>query len=210
MIDRDLNKVEAFIFNSSSHWFAIRKINDIWFNINSTNSYPGPEIISDFYLSAFIQGTEDIGYTNFLIKNVPSLPDLDTYYTNLQSFQRLVPFEDIIKAKEAKKNKHTTNIDSKKEEEEDKSKFKAFGGKGYVLEDSNVSHPVKHTMDLSDPEMKQAYELSLQEFLINLRLNLPVQPAEDDTTAYNIKFVINEKSFSRRFNQSNRINVFVY
>ena len=64
------NTVETLIFNSSTHWFSIRKINGIWFNLNSTNELPGPEIISDFYLSAFIQGAEDVGYTNFLITNL--------------------------------------------------------------------------------------------------------------------------------------------
>ena len=30
---------EALIFNSSVHWFAIRKIEVIWFNLNSMNSF---------------------------------------------------------------------------------------------------------------------------------------------------------------------------
>ena len=80
-----MDKVEAFIFNSSTHWFAIRKIVGIWFNLNSTNSNPGPEIMSDFLLSAFIMGSEQEGYTNFLVKNLPKLKDLDAYiYSNLQ------------------------------------------------------------------------------------------------------------------------------
>jgi Ataxin-3 len=40
---------EGFICNSSAHWFAIRKIENVWYNLNSTNQI-GPEIISDFYL----------------------------------------------------------------------------------------------------------------------------------------------------------------
>jgi len=43
----------GFICNSSSHWFPIRKIEDTWYNLNSTNR-GGPEIVSDFYLSAFL------------------------------------------------------------------------------------------------------------------------------------------------------------
>ena len=110
------NNVEALIFNSSTHWYAIRKINGIWFNLNSTNSLPGPEIISDFYLSAFIQGAEDIGYTNFLITNLPNLPDLNSeMYRHLQPYQRLVKIEDIIEAKDLR-------IAQKKEREEEKKK----------------------------------------------------------------------------------------
>ena len=54
-IEGGANNVEALIFNSSTHWYSIRRINGIWFDLNSTNTNPGPEIISDFYLSAFIQ-----------------------------------------------------------------------------------------------------------------------------------------------------------
>ena len=48
------------------HWFYIRKIGDVWYNLNSTNQYP--EIISDFYLGAFIQGVSTSGYTIFTVK----------------------------------------------------------------------------------------------------------------------------------------------
>jgi ataxin-3 len=97
--------LDAFIFNSSTHWFSIRKIDNIWFNLNSTNSLPGPQIISDFYLSAFIKGTEELGYTNFLVKNILALPELDSeVYKNLQPHQKLVPIEDIRKSKPKKIN----------------------------------------------------------------------------------------------------------
>ena len=42
--------LNAFIFNSTTHWFAIRKIDNVWFNLNSCNSLPGPQIITEFYL----------------------------------------------------------------------------------------------------------------------------------------------------------------
>lgn len=45
----DLSFEQGFICNSSCHWFSIRKINNVWYNLNSTNKI-GPEIISDFYL----------------------------------------------------------------------------------------------------------------------------------------------------------------
>lgn len=105
LLTESMDSVDAFIFNSSSHWFAIRKICGIWFNLNSTNSFPGPQIISDFYLSAFIKGTEELGYTNFLVKNVPPLMGLDTeWYKNLQPHQKLVTLAEIIKHKPKKIN----------------------------------------------------------------------------------------------------------
>ncbi len=101
----NMDTLEAFIFNSSTHWFSIRKIDNIWFNLNSTNPGPGPQIISDFYLSAFIKGTEELGYTNFMIKNLPPLPDVnDEVYKNLNFYQKLVSIEDILKNKPKKIN----------------------------------------------------------------------------------------------------------
>jgi ataxin-3 len=49
----DLVKKQGFICNSSDHWFSLRKIENVWYNLNSTNKRL-PEIISDFYLSAFL------------------------------------------------------------------------------------------------------------------------------------------------------------
>jgi len=50
LLKNSYDTLDAFIFNSTTHWFAIRKIDNVWFNLNSCNSLPGPQIISDFYL----------------------------------------------------------------------------------------------------------------------------------------------------------------
>jgi hypothetical protein len=209
LIEKELNNFEAFIFNSSTHWFAIRKIDNIWFNLNSTNSFPGPEIISDFYLSAFIQGTQDIGYTNFLIKNVPSLPNLNSdFYSYLQPHQRLVSIDDIIKAKEAKKANDIKKDDGTEEKKEEENKFKAFTGKGYVLDEGDKRMiPGTNLKDFEDDEMKQAYELSLHEFIKDLQTQLPIEPNPEDQNSYNIKFTYDGKSFMRRFGEENKIHV---
>ncbi len=192
--------IEAFIFNSSTHWFAIRRIDGIWFNLNSTNSFPGPEIISDFYLSAFIQGTEDIGYSNFMIRNLPPLNDLKSnIYQNLQPYQKLVTIDEVIKAKESKKVKKD---DEKKEEKtEDDNKFKPFTGKGYQMSETKNT---KNELLNGDEEMKQAYELSLMEYLNELEAILPKEPQD----GYNIVLKYNDSMFSRKFDEDNRIYVF--
>ena len=208
LVEKNLNNVEALIFNSSTHWFAIRKINNIWFNLNSTNSFPGPEIISDFYLSAFIQGTQDIGYTNFLINDVPNMLEVKSdFYSNLQPHQRLISIEDVIRAKEAKKIKDIKMDDPSKEKKEEEHKFTAFSGKGYVIcEDNKLSNNIT-SRDFEDDVMKHAFELSLMEYVKDLQFKIPLEPNPDDETAYNIKFVCNDKSFTRRFLGDNRINV---
>lgn len=201
LINKNMDKVEAFIFNSSTHWFSIRKIDNIWFNLNSTNSLPGPELISDFYLSAFIQGTEDIGYTNFLVNKLPPLPDTNMY-SNIQKYQMLLSLDEIIKVRDSKKQK----LDEKEEKKEDENKFKAFAGKGYTLE--TPSKFQTNNFD-GDEEMKQAYELSLQEYINDLENYLPKEPEANNET-YNIVFKYSDKTFSRKFQSEDKINVNVF
>jgi hypothetical protein len=202
LFEKEYDSLEAFIFNSSTHWFALRKIDGIWFNLNSTNSFPGPEIVSDFYLTAFIQGTESIGYTNFLVKKLPPLPALDSgVYDKIQPFQRLVTIEEIILAKESKKKEKDSKEEKKKEDEEEKNKFKAFTGKGTVLNESkNTNVP----QGFEDEDMKAAYELSLQEFIKDVNDHLPPEP-QNDPNAYNIMFKFGDQSFSRFFNEIDKV-----
>jgi ataxin-3 len=63
---------QGFIINRSQHWFTIRKIGDRWWNLNSTSEKP--ELISQFYLSAFIHQLRADGYSVFTVtgKNLPS------------------------------------------------------------------------------------------------------------------------------------------
>jgi ataxin-3 len=204
LLQKNMDSLEAFIFNSSTHWFAIRKIDGIWFNLNSTNSFPGPEIISDFYLSAFLQGTEDIGYTNFLVKKIPALPDLQQdMYKNLQTFQKLVTLEDVMKAKESKKiNKDKENqVQSQKEDEK---KFNAFSGKGTCISNEDVINKIPSQFE--DDEMKQAYQLSLDEYILDLQSHLPKEPEKEDEI-YNIMIKYSDQTFNRKFSINDKIYV---
>ena len=197
------NNVEALIFNSSTHWYAIRKINGIWFNLNSTNSLPGPEIISDFYLSAFIQGAEDIGYTNFLITNLPNLPDLNSeMYKHLQPYQRLVKIEDIIEAKDLRiAQKKEREEEQKKKEEEEAKKFKPFSGQGYTVDTHVLDQDLDNYGD-EDDEIKQAMKLSLQEFAENAKKSLPPEPEKG---GFSIMVNYNGKFFKRNFNDNDKV-----
>jgi ataxin-3 len=203
-VEGDGNNVEALIFNSSTHWYSIRKINGIWFNLNSTNELPGPEIISDFYLSAFIQGAEDIGYTNFLVTNLPRLPELNAdIYSNLQAYQRLVKIEDIIEAKDIKLLKKKEREEKqKKKEEEEKNKFKAFSGQGYLVDNQHVLDQDLANFGDEDDEIKQVMKLSLQEYAQNAARNLPPEPEKG---GYYIMVNYNGQFFKRRFNDTDKV-----
>ena len=55
---------DGFIVNRREHWFAIRKINGKWFNLNSTQELP--EHISDFYVAASMAQLRNDGFTLFI------------------------------------------------------------------------------------------------------------------------------------------------
>lgn len=56
---------KCYICNYNEHWFAIRKIGQQWFNLNSLLS--GPELISDTYLSLFLTQLQKEGYSIFIV-----------------------------------------------------------------------------------------------------------------------------------------------
>lgn len=99
----------------------------------------------------------------------------------------------------------TSNENENDEEEtkkEDENKFKPFQGKGYTIEESRKNETI-----IEDDEMKQAMELSMNEFIQNLERQLPNEPAENDSNAYNLVFRYDGNSFSRRFRGSDYIRV---
>ena len=201
-LEEGKDKIEALLFNSSSHWYSIRKIDGIWFNLNSTNSLPGPEIISDFYLSAFIQGAEDIGYTNFLITNLPKLPELySDYYKNLQPYQKLVKIEEIIAAKDLKIQKQKEREEQQKKKEEEAKKFQAFQGVGYPVDSQHHVNQGFNNFGDEDDDIQQAMKLSLQEFAKNTAKNLPPEPEK----GYNIMVNYKGKFYKRKFNGTDKV-----
>ena len=66
----EITNIEGFICNRSSHWFAIRKINGRYWNLNST--LERPELISHFRLAAEVEQFMKEGYAVFCV--VEALP----------------------------------------------------------------------------------------------------------------------------------------
>jgi ataxin-3 len=206
LLTESLDSIQAFIFNSSTHWFSIRKIENIWFNLNSTNPGPGPQIISDFYLSAFIKGTEELGYTNFLVKNVPELPPLESdVYKSLQPHQKLVSFEEIKKYKPKKINMGDTDDQALEKAIELSKKEMHNGGDlyDYIPEETNYKD-FEQNLILED-EIKFAMEVSLNEYLETLQSQIRSEPSQEEA---HFKLYFNtqdKKSFERRFYKDDKI-----
>ena len=71
----------------------------------STNIWFLLEVFNYCYTSAFIKGTEELGFSNFLVKNLKPLPELkDEIYSNLAGNQMLVDITVILKNKPKKIN----------------------------------------------------------------------------------------------------------
>ena len=68
----EITKFDGFICNRASHWFAIRKINDRYWNLNSTKDKP--ELISHFRLAAEIESLRYEGYSVFVVVENGMLP----------------------------------------------------------------------------------------------------------------------------------------
>ena len=60
---------QGFIAHKGNHWIAIRKVANVWYNLNSTNIVPpGPQFISDFQLDAFLSSIANSGFTIYIVK----------------------------------------------------------------------------------------------------------------------------------------------
>ncbi len=65
----------AFILNLGSHWFTVRKIGGVFWNLNSLNK-GGPEEIGDFYLALLFDTLMQEGYSIFVIfGDIPEFHD---------------------------------------------------------------------------------------------------------------------------------------
>eukprot|EP00353_Schmidingerella_taraikaensis_P002860 CAMPEP_0185585704 /NCGR_PEP_ID=MMETSP0434-20130131/40272_1 /TAXON_ID=626734 ORGANISM="Favella taraikaensis, Strain Fe Narragansett Bay" /NCGR_SAMPLE_ID=MMETSP0434 /ASSEMBLY_ACC=CAM_ASM_000379 /LENGTH=231 /DNA_ID=CAMNT_0028206215 /DNA_START=171 /DNA_END=866 /DNA_ORIENTATION=+ len=61
-----LSDEQGFIAHKGNHWIAIRKVANVWYNLNSTNiTPPGPQFISDFQLDAFLSEHLEFGLHHF-------------------------------------------------------------------------------------------------------------------------------------------------
>lgn len=208
----EIDKIEAFIFNSSTHWFCIRKIDHIWYNLNSTNEGPGPQIISDFYFGAFIKGTEEIGFTNFLITNLPPLLSLDDIiYTKLKPHQRLASIEEIKSFVPKKINMGDGDeIELEKAIELSKKEYKKQFGNNNDDDKPEDLHPFDiEVIDNLQPNQDIEYlmQMSMNEYYQQLENNLPPKPMNrNDSIEITLIGIDKEKDiFFREFNSTDKV-----
>ncbi|KAL4440834.1 hypothetical protein ABPG74_013815 [Tetrahymena malaccensis] len=118
LIDKDLSNQNGFICHKSLHWYAIRKVDGVWYDLNSLYK-SGPRHISDFYLSALLVQFQEQGQNIFLVSG--DYPNNQKVLDNaeFEKHQLLVLNEDIQPYKSVKKgnNQNNKKKDSQMDEE---------------------------------------------------------------------------------------------
>lgn len=161
---------QGFICHSVDHWFAIRKVHDTWFNLNSTNMMPGPQIISDFYLDAFLAAVKEKGYTVFVIRGSPlPNPNKAEYGEGLRCNQHYMDFT-VLKVHYENNKGQQLNSDGADQSEIEralKASIDDFSSKGQDVPRFNHDDYVYNPADFGEPvedqdeELRKAIELSM-------------------------------------------------
>lgn len=152
--------LQGFILNSTSHWIALRKINGLWFNLNSTNPSPGPQIVSDFYLSAFIDETYNYGFTHFQVIGLNPVDESNFSSINSKN-QKVVKYSDILKVKPSKLNfGDTDDMEMEKAMKESinlnsKQSVPTIQNQEIHYDDNEIDDDIKHILELSLAEYKK-------------------------------------------------------
>jgi len=69
----NFDEEKAFICNSSTHWFGLRKIEGVWYDLNSTNKYP--ELMDQPRIMDFLDNCLNFGYLLFAVRG--QFPDVN-------------------------------------------------------------------------------------------------------------------------------------
>ena len=67
----------------SEHWFALRRLGAFWFDLNSTQ--PMPKLLSDTYLSLFLDQNRQEGYSIFVVRGDYPPAEIESKPRDLQA-----------------------------------------------------------------------------------------------------------------------------
>lgn len=71
----EYNNWNAFLCTDQTHWFALRKVHDLWFDLDSKNKFPGPQIIPNYALVEVLSSYSKNGFEIYMV--VGKLPNPD-------------------------------------------------------------------------------------------------------------------------------------
>ena len=70
------------MYYRSEHWFALRRLGSFWFDLNSMQ--PIPKLLSDTYLSLFLEQNRAQGYSIFVVRGNFPPADIEARPKELQ------------------------------------------------------------------------------------------------------------------------------
>lgn len=106
---------QGFICHNESHWFSIRKIHGYWINLNSTCK-KFPQVISDFYLAAFLDSIMQNGYIIFQVQG--EFQTYDPTFFDLQPNQKFLVLADVVAHHQKEVSKPNYRLNSGGDDEE--------------------------------------------------------------------------------------------
>lgn len=78
-----LHMEQGFIFNRNGHWLSLRRVNEVWYSLDSLA--PAPTKLTDIYLAAYIDAMRDAkGYSCFVVRGTFPLPVSSQDYSKSQ------------------------------------------------------------------------------------------------------------------------------
>lgn len=182
----NMDAIEGLIINTGDHWFSIRKINNIFVNLNSTNIPEEPQLIDKETLKSFLNLSVS---KNFIISEVKKIPNSQ------------IPLQNVVKNDINKKIFYLENLKMNKELN--------YGN----TDDRDVKEALKNSMnnleinDFQDGDLNQLYEdeeiflkESLNFYLNDLREKFKNEP---DINKDNVIKVTINNFFDRNFYLNN-------
>eukprot|EP00584_Thalassiosira_punctigera_P005075 CAMPEP_0172534000 /NCGR_PEP_ID=MMETSP1067-20121228/6525_1 /TAXON_ID=265564 ORGANISM="Thalassiosira punctigera, Strain Tpunct2005C2" /NCGR_SAMPLE_ID=MMETSP1067 /ASSEMBLY_ACC=CAM_ASM_000444 /LENGTH=356 /DNA_ID=CAMNT_0013318727 /DNA_START=185 /DNA_END=1255 /DNA_ORIENTATION=- len=198
----EITEMEGFICNRSSHWFAIRKVNDRFYNLNST--IDRPEVISHFKLAAEMEALQNEGYSVFCVLDSLPPPCTSEAMMDMGLPQYWWKEQDLMSGKGSDATTRADQIDPWKGAGSGRrldGKLSA-GGRGNEKPVSSMSEEEMLAMalaaSLEQPESAPS----------DSAFELAEEPAEGTTGAVRIQFRLPDGTRAvRRFSRSDRVGV---
>ncbi|KFG50723.1 josephin protein [Toxoplasma gondii p89] len=222
----DPSREEGFILNLNEHWFAIRKVDGTWYNLDSLK--PSPVAMTAEQLKSLLTSLTLQGYVAFVARrDVGSLPAPEPQQVRMNQFyltkREMEELQRQAKEKEAQDAKAASAYgddgDSKKSflawaprGRREEHSWPSDGGyrldaSGPRREDSRGASPrpsAEATLDGldDDPELREALRLSLETY----KQEMQAPPEEPPADAQNICTIVvrlkNGEKVTRRFRQT--------
>mmetsp|Transcript_20001 Transcript_20001/g.25881 ORF Transcript_20001/g.25881 Transcript_20001/m.25881 type:complete len:364 (+) Transcript_20001:87-1178(+) len=203
---REYTQETGYICNRSEHWFAIRKIGNNWWNLNSTMERP--EHISDFYLDAFLGQLRAEGYQVFVCR--PQQPS--------GTFPPLISDQSVGEPTNWHREPYLLSLPKGSGRDDVEKDVWASAGQGYSL-GGGVAGPSSSeqnsapTGELSEEEqLAAAIAMSLETQMAQPSAVIPEEPPVGDSDAARIQVRLpSGKKFVRRFRSTDHVSgLFAY